>query len=128
MTEDPRIRSDEEERLLGRDPEADRAARQRAEEEAELEAVYLRQVMESPIFRAWLMRQLVGFETFGNPYGVSPSGFPDHALTQFRLGMKAAGWHLWTILDSVAPDTASLMRREAVERALPRREEAQVDE
>ena len=45
MIEDPRVRSDDEERLLGRDPEADRAARKAALEEAELEAVYITQVI-----------------------------------------------------------------------------------
>lgn len=104
-----------EEALLGieRPSLADETAeRERAQEKVIVRARYLQGLMQHEEFRAWLMEQLVGFETFGSPFGVSPAGFPDHEATQFRLGMKAAGWHLWEQFDELAPEAASLMRRE----------------
>lgn len=104
-----------EEALLGieRPSIEDEASEQkRAVEKAEIRRRYLTSLMQQGEFRRWLMEQLVGFETFGSPFGISPSGFPDPLATQFRLGMKAAGWHLWEQFDEIAPELASLMRRE----------------
>ena len=91
------------------------------EEEAKIEAdktesiefrnEFLRQLMGNEMFRAWMMEVLVRFKTFENPFGISPTGFPDPLATQFALGQKAAGWHLWEIFDNLAPDLASKMRR-----------------
>ncbi len=105
-----------EEELLGiqRDtPEQEAEAQRVVDEKKELKRVYMLQLMQNPIFREWLMEQLQGFGTFGNTFGVSPAGFPDHDATQFSQGMKAAGWHLWEIFDDISPELASLMRREA---------------
>ncbi len=105
-----------EEALLGivRPTEEQEAeAQQIADEKAELRRVFLRGLMENQYFRAWMMEQLQGFRTFENAFGLSPTGFPDPMGTQFALGMKAAGWHLWTIFDDLSPELASLMRREA---------------
>lgn len=104
-----------EEALLGIERptlEDEAAEQQKAKECAEVRKALLVGLMQHEGFRAWLMEQLVGFETFGSPFGVSPAGFPDRAATQFRLGMKAAGWHLWEQFDEVAPELASVMRRE----------------
>lgn len=109
-----------EEVLLGqepRDPEKDAEREQTKREKAELREVYIRKLMGEKLFREWLMENLTGFETFSNPFGTSPNGSPDHDGTQFRLGLKAAGWHLWEQVDNVAPELASLMRREAVRRS-----------
>src|SRR5579863_1688125 len=104
-----------EEQLLG-------IERPSIEQEAELERVrkernelrrrFLVQLMETDLFREWLMEQLMGFGTFENSFGAAPNGFPDRCATQFKLGMKAAGWHLWETFDDLAPALASLMRRE----------------
>lgn len=112
--------SEPEEALLGIERasiEDEAADQQRAVEKAELRRRYLISLMQNDLFREWLMEQLVGFEAFGSPFGVSPNGFPDREATQFRLGMKAAGWHLWEQFDEVAPELASLMRREWREQA-----------
>lgn len=68
--------------------------------------------MGNEMFRRWLMRQLVGFNTFTSPFGLSPTGFPQEEATQFQYGLKAAGWHLWEQFDNLDPELASLMRRE----------------
>lgn len=107
---------DAEEELLGierESPEQEAEAEREAKERAEFRRLFLVQLMQSDMFRAWLMEQLVGWQTFENPFGISPAGFPDPMATQFALGQKAAGWHLWTIFDDVAPELTSLMRREA---------------
>ena len=80
-------------------------------EAIELRRKFLVRQMENPMFREWLMEVLVGFNTFGRTFAAGPTGFPDHAATEFHLGLKAAGWHLFTIFDDVAPDLASKMRR-----------------
>lgn len=105
-----------EEELLGierptEEQEAD-AEREHAERQ-EVRRRFLIGQMGNPLFREWLMEQLVGFRTFEKPFGISPGGFPDSAATQYQDGIRAAGWHLWTTFDDVAPDLASLMRREA---------------
>jgi hypothetical protein len=84
------------------------------QEKREFRRLFLVHLMADPLFREWLMEMLVEFKAFDNPFGVSPAGFPDPMATQFALGMKAAGWRLWEIFDAVAPEMASLMRRESV--------------
>lgn len=93
--------------------EQEAEAQRVVDEKAELRVAYLRVLMESPVFREWLWEQLQLFRTFENTFGFGPTGFPDPMGTQFALGMKAAGWHLWEIFDNNTPDLASLMRREA---------------
>lgn len=105
-----------EEELLGivrETPEQEAEAERELAERLELQQAFLISLMQNQMFRAWLMKQLVGFQTFEKPFGVSPAGFPDRAATQFSDGLRAAGWHLWTLFDDVAPELASLMRREA---------------
>lgn len=109
----------EEEAILGiehRSPEeqtareADEAEQKRLESDFQRE--FLIRLMENPTFREWLMGLLVALRTFENTFGLSPTGFPDPMATQFAMGQKAAGWHLWTIFDDVAPELASQMRRD----------------
>lgn len=105
-----------EEELLGIERptlEQEAEAQKAIDEKAELRRTYLRLQMQSPVFREWLMELLQGFRTFENTFGVSPSGAPDRDGTQFALGMKAAGWHLWCMFDDLAPELSSLMRRDA---------------
>lgn len=104
-----------EEDLLGiyRDsPEVEESREREAEERALVRQRFLIDLMQRDLFREWLMEQLVGWGTFENSFGAGPTGFPDPMATQFQLGQKAAGWHLWTIFDDVAPELASRMRRE----------------
>lgn len=105
-----------EEALLGIErptPEQEAEAEKLMTEKAELRRAFLIGLMQNELFREWLMEKLTGFQTFGNPFGVSPTGFPDPLATQFHSGMKAAGWSLWTEFDDLTPELASLMRREA---------------
>ena len=105
-----------EEALLGierQTPEQEADAEQTAKEKAEIRKRFLIALMENPLFREWLMEQLMALGAFENAFGNSPTGFPDPYATWFKAGLKAAGWHLWEIFDDVAPDLASLMRREA---------------
>ncbi len=109
--------TDMEEELLGiqRDPpEVEEEKERQAREKLEFRRLFLVHLMADPLFREWLMDLLVEFKAFDNPFGLSPAGFPDPLATQFALGMKAAGWRLWEIFDGVAPEMASLMRRESV--------------
>lgn len=92
--------------------EADAQAEASRRERMGLRAEMLANLMRSELFREWLWEVLDGFGTFENSFGAGPTGFPDHAATQFKLGMKASGWHLWETFDNIAPDMASLMRRE----------------
>ena len=92
--------------------EQEAEAQQIVDEKKELRRTYLLLQMQSPVFREWLMEQLQAFRTFENTFGFSPNGTPDRDGTQFALGMKAAGWHLWTMFDDLSPELASLMRRE----------------
>lgn len=104
-----------EEQLLGieRDTlEQEEDKRRIQAENAELRRLFLVGMMQNPMFREWLMDQLIFFDTFIHPIAVSPAGFPDPLATQYQMGMKAAGWHLWTAFDDVAPEWTSLMRRE----------------
>lgn len=104
-----------EEDLLGivrQTPEQEAEAEQRRKEELELRQRFLIGLMQNPLFRVWLMEQLVAMGTFDNAFGAGPTGFPDPLATWFQKGMKAAGWNMWCIFDDVAPDLASLMRRE----------------
>lgn len=94
-----------------RTPEERSAEEKDALQKREISQLYLGKLMGEPQFREWLFGVLEGFATFDAPFGVSPNGFPDRSVEQFKLGMRAAGWHLWTIFDDVAPDLASLMRR-----------------
>ena len=109
----------EEEALLGiehltPDEEARRETdeNERIATEAKFKREFLIRLMENQTFREWLMEQLVALRTFENTFGLTPTGFPDPMATQFALGQKAAGWHLWTIFDDVAPELASQMRRD----------------
>jgi hypothetical protein len=105
-----------EEQLLGIErptPEQEAEAEKIAQEKLVVRALFLKQLMEQELFREWLMDTLNGFGTFENAFGTSITGFPDPMATQFKLGMKAAGWHLWTLVDDAAPELASLMRRTA---------------
>jgi hypothetical protein len=115
MTRKPGELPPEEEALLGIErptPEQEEEAEKLRKEKADLRRAFLRAMLDNELFREWLMEQLVGFGTFENAFGAGPTGFPDKLATQFAQGMKAAGWHLWTMFDDVAPESASLMRRE----------------
>lgn len=79
---------------------------------ARFRQAYLIGLMRNEDFRGWLWEWLAEFGTFGNPMAVSPTGFPDPMATQFFLGKKAAGWAMWEQFDNLAPELASLMRRE----------------
>jgi hypothetical protein len=109
--------TDMEEELLGIERPSiaeEEETERKADEKREFRRLFLVHLMADPLFREWLMELLVEFKAFDNPFGVSPAGFPDPLATQFALGMKAAGWRLWEIFDAVAPEMASLMRRESV--------------
>jgi hypothetical protein len=113
---DRQRRSPEEDKFLGVErltPEQEKAAEAKAAEEREVRRQFLTGQLGNPLFRTWLMEILTGFGTFENSFGLGPTGFPDHEATQFKLGMKAAGWHLWEMFDNASPEQASLMRREA---------------
>lgn len=108
-----------EEMLLGIERPSLEAEEEFAKQDAEKrerQRRFLIGLMMDMQFRAWLMAQLVGFRTFEKPFGVSPGGFPDRAASEYQDGLRAAGWHLWTLFDDVAPDFTSLMRREYSER------------
>ena len=103
-----------EELILGQvrpTPEQEAEAEKIRAEKAEVRRMFLVGLMQNALFREWLMEQLNGFQTFGQPYSVTPAGFPNEMGTQFQLGMKAAGWFLWEQFDNLAPELASLMRR-----------------
>ena len=105
-----------EEQLLGIEretPEQEAEAEKIRTDKQSVRRLYLVRLMSEELFREFLMEQLVGFGTFENSFGATITGFPDHDATQFKMGMKAAGWHLWTVFDDLAPEMASLMRREA---------------
>ena len=105
-----------EEELLGIErptPEQEAEAEREKKQAAEVKIAFLRQLLQSQPFREWLHAILTEFGTFGRTYGISPAGFPDHAATEFQLGLKAAGWRIWEEFDDAAPELASLMRREA---------------
>ena len=73
--------------------------------------------LQSDLFREWMMEILQSMGAFENPFGMSAAGFPDPLATQFALGRKSAGWQLWELFDNLHPELASLMRREALDRA-----------
>lgn len=87
------------------------------QKERELELKWRRDLlaslMQNPYFRRWLMEKLSAMGTFENAFGAGPTGFPDPLATWFAAGRKSAGWDIWEEIDGVAPDLASLMRREA---------------
>lgn len=106
-----------EEALLGIEratPEQEAAEETRVKEQGEIRRLFLARLMENPLFREWLIDVLTQLRTFEQPFGISPAGFPDPLATQYQMGMKAAGWYLWTMFDDLAPELASLMRREAL--------------
>lgn len=124
MARGPDELSDEELDLLGefRTPEERQEvedAQKAAAEKLELRRLFLIRQMENPTFREWLMEQLSALGTFEHRFGGGPTGFPDPMATQYSMGMKAAGWHLWEQFDNIAPELASLMRREASGTVLP---------
>lgn len=103
-----------EEELLGIErptPEEENRLEDERKENLRLRREMLMGLMRDPLFREWLMEELIGFNTFGRTFAATPTGFPDVAATEFHLGMKAAGWHLWETFDAIAPDLASMMRR-----------------
>jgi hypothetical protein len=100
--------------------EADEAKRIAAEK-AQFRQTFLAQLMTSTDFRDWLWEVLVSLGTFENAFGAGPTGFPDPMATQFQLGQKAAGWHLFTTFDDAAPDLASQMRRDASQKPITAR-------
>lgn len=115
----PEDLNEEERALLGY---ADKTEEEIAEEDAlKLRAQHTRELlqylMQGDLFREWLMGLINSFGAFGNPFGASPTGFPDPLATQFALGRKSAGWELWELIDNLDPIHASLMRREAGDRA-----------
>lgn len=89
-------------------------AKRVAAERAFFRTNFLANLMTSADFREWLWEVLTGFGTFQNAFGAGPSGHPDPMATQFQLGQKAAGWHLWATFDDAAPELASQMRRDAM--------------
>ena len=93
-------------------PEDEAAEAERYAERVQMRKTWLTIRMQDPAFRVWFMEILLGFGTFSNAFGAGPSGHPDPMATQFQLGQKAAGWHLWCMVDEACPDLASLMRRE----------------
>lgn len=104
-----------EEQLLGIERptiEQEAEVERQAKEAAELRLLFLAGLMQNPMFRHWLMSELVHLGAFAQEFGASPGGFPDPLATQYSMGMKAAGWRLWTTFDDIAPDLTSLMRRE----------------
>lgn len=110
----------EEAELLGLEfqtEEQEQAEQNEFAEQNELRRVFLQRQMENTMFREWLWDQLTALGTFENSFGYSPAGFTDPMATQFKLGMKAAGWALWETFDNAAPELASLMRREGLKSA-----------
>ena len=115
MTRRPGELPEPEESLLGierQTPEQEAEADKIVKEKAEIRRRFLIGLMENPLFREWLMEQLVALGTFENAFGNSPTGFPDPLATWFKAGMKSAGWSLWETFDSVAPELSALMRRD----------------
>ena len=82
------------------------------EERALVRRAFLVKQMENPMFREWLMDQLMFLGTFLAPVALTPTGVPDPYSTYFALGQQQAGWKIYTDVDAVAPELASLMRRE----------------
>ena len=74
----------------------------------------LKNCMEQKWFREWMMERLLSLNTFGQTFAASPNGFPDINATFYHAGMKAAGWVFWDEIDTLMPELASLMRREAM--------------
>lgn len=109
-------RSELEDELAGAEhlsPE-EKAERQRlAGERRLLRDTALVQLMSQPWFREWIMALLIEFGTFRSIHAESSVGFPDVNGTFYNLGRRSAGWQLWTMLDGLSPELASLMRREA---------------
>lgn len=105
-----------EEQILGIEretPEQEEQADKVRKEKLELRKMLIKGLLENDLVRELLMEWINGFGTFENAFGAGPTGFPDHDATQFKMGMKAAGWYLWMQFDDPFPDLASLMRREA---------------
>lgn len=93
-------------------PEEEAEAERQAKEKAEERKLLLLRLMNDPEFRTFLWEILVSFNTFETVFGAGPTGFPDPQATVYNLGLRAAGWHLWTLFDNAVPDHTSLMRRE----------------
>lgn len=105
-----------EEQILGIERpsfEQEAQAEQIRKEKLEIRKLLVKSMLENDLMRELLMEWINGFGTFENAFGAGPTGFPDHDATQFKMGMKAAGWYLWSQMDDLYPDLASLMRREA---------------
>lgn len=88
-----------------------------AADQARIRQLYLRQRMSEPLFREWLMSWLTRWGTFTMTLAATPNYTPDRDGTMFKLGERSAGWDLWCEVDSLAPELASLMRREATGQA-----------
>lgn len=96
----------------GLTPEEEAEQERLAREKAEDRKLFLHRLMNDPDFRGWLWEVLVSFNTFATVFGAGPTGFPDSQATMYNLGMREAGWHLWTMFDNAVPELASQMRRE----------------
>ena len=106
-----------EEQLLGihRDtPEQEDEAEKVHKEKLELRKLVIKSLLENDLTRELMMEWINSFGAFENSFGAGPTGFPDHDATMFKLGLKSAGWFLWTQFDDLFPELASLMRRESM--------------
>lgn len=105
----------EEEALLGivrESPEVEAEREKERQERILLRKAFLVAQLQNPMFRAWLMEQLMWMGTFNAPVALTPTGVPDPYSTYFTLGQQQAGWKIWTEMDALSPELASLMRRE----------------
>lgn len=104
-----------DERLIdfdGRDAARDEERGKEAGLRSELRRAFLMRMMNDTAGRDWLWGLLHEFGTFEMIFGASINGVPDaHAHAYYR-GRHSAGWRIWTEVDDLAPELASLMRRE----------------
>ena len=107
--------SDLEENLLGIErptPEDEERTERDTKEKAEIRKQLFQRLMQEPVFRDWLWEKLMEFGAFQNRILATPTGFPDDKATWFNLGLREAGWSLYTEFDNIAPGLVSAMRRE----------------
>jgi hypothetical protein len=69
-------------------------------------------ILSDSVAREWLWDLLQEFGTFSVTFAASPTGFPDPMATSYYQGRQSCGWRIWTELDGISPQLASLMRRE----------------
>ena len=109
-------RSELESQLVGSEhvtPEQEAAAEKTAADKRLLRDEALKGLMGQPWFREFVMALLGEFGTFAAIHAETTVGFPDPHATFYNLGRRSAGWQIWTMLDGLSPELASLMRREA---------------